>query len=194
MSLKMRRYSVLVVSSADSFTEAMKSMLPESGYEPVAFVKTVSAARRASAERDYDFVIINAPLSDDIGINYAIDCSTSGNSLVLFLIQNEIHSEVYSKVSPHGVFTLPKPMSKQSMTTALRWMKTVKGKLLSVEKKSTSIEDKMQEIRLVNKAKWLLIEKENMSEPEAHRYIEKQAMDRCVTKIQIANEIIKNAE
>ena len=31
-----------------------------------------------------------------------------------------------------------------------------------------------------------------MSEPEAHRYIEKQAMDRCVTRQTIAEEIIKN--
>ena len=28
-------------------------------------------------------------------------------------------------------------------------------------------------------------------EPEAHRYIEKQAMDRCITRREIASEIIK---
>ena len=29
-----------------------------------------------------------------------------------------------------------------------------------------------------------------MDEPSAHKYIERQAMDRCVPKLQIANEII----
>ena len=52
-------------------------------------------------------------------------------------------------------------------------------------------EEKMAEIRLVNKAKWILISELSMSEPEAHRYIEKQAMDRCVSKRTIAEEIIK---
>lgn len=46
----------------------------------------------------------------------------------------------------------------------------------------------MAEIRLVNKAKWILISQLSMSEPESHRYIEKQAMDRCVTRRSIAEE------
>ena len=49
----------------------------------------------------------------------------------------------------------------------------------------------MAEIRLVNKAKWILISELKMSEPDAHRYIEKQAMDRHITKQTIAEEIIK---
>lgn len=47
----------------------------------------------------------------------------------------------------------------------------------------------MAEIRLVNKAKWFLISELSMSEPEAHRYIEKQAMDRCIPKRSIAEEL-----
>ena len=49
----------------------------------------------------------------------------------------------------------------------------------------------MKEIRIVNRAKWLLVSELKMTEPDAHRYIEKQAMDRCVSKRQIAEEIIK---
>ena len=54
-----------------------------------------------------------------------------------------------------------------------------------------SIEEKVNEIRLVNRAKWLLISELKMTESDAHRYIEKQAMDRCVPKKQVAEEIIK---
>ena len=49
----------------------------------------------------------------------------------------------------------------------------------------------MQEIRLVNRAKWILIGSLKMTEGEAHRYIEKQAMDRCVPRREIAEEIIR---
>ena len=48
----------------------------------------------------------------------------------------------------------------------------------------------MEEIRIVNRAKWLLINERQMAEPEAHRYIEKQAMDRCIGKGEVAREII----
>ena len=49
----------------------------------------------------------------------------------------------------------------------------------------------MEEIRIVNRAKWFLIAEQKMDEQGAHRYIEKQAMDRCVSKKVIAEEIIK---
>ena len=63
--------------------------------------------------------------------------------------------------------------------------------LTGFEKKTNKIEDKMEEIRLVNKAKWLLISNEGLLEPEAHRYLEKEAMDRCTTRKQIAQEVIE---
>ena len=64
-------------------------------------------------------------------------------------------------------------------------------RIRKTEKKTLSIEEKMNEIRTVNRAKWLLISELKMTEPEAHRYIEKQAMDRCVPKSLVAEEIIK---
>ena len=48
----------------------------------------------------------------------------------------------------------------------------------------------MEEIRMVNRAKWLLIEQLKMTEQQAHRYIEKQAMDRCITRRAVAEQIL----
>ena len=48
----------------------------------------------------------------------------------------------------------------------------------------------MAEIRLVNRAKWVLIEQLKMTENEAHKFIERQAMDRCVTRRTIAETIL----
>ena len=59
------------------------------------------------------------------------------------------------------------------------------------EKKTLSIEEKMAEIRLVNRAKWLLIERENMTEAEAHRYLEKRAMDLRVSRVEVAKQVIQ---
>ena len=77
------------------------------------------------------------------------------------------------------------------MTTALGWMASARERLRKTEKKTLSIEEKMEEIRIVNRAKWLLIRELKMDEPEAHRYIEKQAMDQCVTRKAVAEELIK---
>ena len=117
--------------------------------------------------------------------------SAEKNTVVLLLVREEFHPSVYAKVSPHGVYTLPKPISRQILRQAFDWMATTRERLRRFEKKTLVLEDKMQEIRLVNRAKWLLIERLHMPEDEAHRYIEKQAMDRCVSKRSIAEEIIQ---
>ena len=100
-------------------------------------------------------------------------------------------AEIYDKVAEHGVFVLPKPTSKPIIITALSWLSSAREKLRKTEKKTLSIEEKMEEIRIVNRAKWLLISELKMDEQGAHRYIEKQAMDRCISKKVIAEEIIK---
>ena len=58
MSLKKLVYSVLIVSAAEGFNNAISALLPESKYSPVHFVSNISAAKRALAEYAFDYVII----------------------------------------------------------------------------------------------------------------------------------------
>ncbi len=191
MSLRERSYSILIVSATDNFTSAFADLLPKTRYFPVHSVTSVSAAKQTLAEKTFDFVIINAPLHDDVGTRFAIDTCSTKLSAVLLLVKNDIHADIHDKVAEYGVFTLPKPISKPIILHALNWMESARERLRQLEKKSLSIEEKMVEIRLVNRAKWLLISELSMSEPDAHHYIEKQAMDRCIAKRTIAEEIIK---
>lgn len=191
MSLKERFYSILIVSATDSFTSALTDLVCETRYRPVHNVTSISAAKRILAEKTFDFIIINSPLYDDAGIRFAIDICTTKSSAVLLLLKNDIHADVHDKVVEYGIFTLSKPVSKPTMLYALNWMESARERLRQLEKKTLSIEEKMLEIRLVNKAKWFLITELSMSEPDAHHYIEKQAMNRCITKRVIAEEIIK---
>ena len=190
MGLKERVYSVLVVSASKNFNDALQPLLPESHFSPVKYVASVSLAKRMLADRPYDYVIVNSPLPDDAGVRFAIDTSNSRESVVLLLVRSELHEDAYERVFEHGVFTLPKPTSKAIITMTLGWMASARERLRKSEKKNLSIEEKIGEIRLVNRAKWLLIDNLQMTEPEAHRYIEKQAMNRCISKRTVAQEII----
>ncbi|MDO5123338.1 MAG: ANTAR domain-containing protein [Eubacteriales bacterium] len=191
MSLESRIYSVLVVSSSEAFNNATREMLPPSKYHPVCFTSNASEAKRYLVERSFDFVIINSPLPDDNGTRFAIDCCRSLTSVVLLMLRAETYAELYSKVVSYGVFTLPKPTSKVIMMQALDWLASGRERLRKLEKKTLSVEERMEEIRIVNRAKILLVSELHMTEPEAHRYIEKQAMDRCITKREAAETVIK---
>ncbi|MBR0302292.1 MAG: ANTAR domain-containing protein [Clostridia bacterium] len=191
MSLKERVYSVLVVSSSEKFNQALPEAFPLPSFSPIKVVSNVSAAGRVTAERDFDFVIVNSPLPDDTGVRFAIDTGNTGYTVVLFLAREEQYSDAYDKLAEHGVFLMRKPVSRQMLQTSSEWLISARERVRKTEKKTLSIEEKMNEIRFVNRAKWLLITELKMTEPDAHRYIEKQAMDRCVPRRSVAEEIIK---
>ena len=190
MDLKEQVYSVLVVSASENFNNALSGLLPAFRYAPVRYVSGISAAKRILSERDFDFLILNSPLPDGSGTDLAIDFSSSSGGIALLIVRSDMLEGIRGKVTPHGVFTLSKPLSIEMFSAALDWMASARERLRNSEKKSLTFEEKMREIRLVNRAKWLLITELKMEEPQAHRYIEKQAMDRCVTRIEVAEEII----
>lgn len=192
MSLEERGYSALVVSASGNFPAAVESLLSEAAISSVHTALSVSAAQRKFAESGFDFVIVNSPLPDDPGIRFAIDVSGANGTVALLLVKTENYIESYDKVVCHGVFLMPKPVAKQTLGQALRWMISARERLRRVECKNLSLEEKMEEIRIVNRAKWLLIRERKMDEPQAHRYIEKQAMDQCITKRQVAESIINS--
>lgn len=191
MSLKERVYSVLLVSASENLNSSLLGLFTPSKYSPVQTVGNVSAAKRALAERDFDFVIVNSPLPDGNGMRFSIDAGTEKSTVALLLVRGEQYPEFYDRCAEFGVFLLSKPLAKSSVLLALNWLASARERLRQTERKVLSVEEKMDEIRLVNRAKWLLISELKMTESDAHRYIEKQAMDRCVPRRRIAEEIIQ---
>ena len=179
-----RCYSVLAVSSSQKFNESIRGLLPESRYFPVTVMRDAASARRELLEQSYDLVIINAPLTDEFGTRLALDVCDHSGAGVLLMVKAEHYPDIEARVTPRGVLAMSKPTSSQLFAQSVRMLCITRERLRSMEKKTATIEEKMEEIRLVNRAKWLLIEE------EAHRYIEKQAMDRCVTKRVVAEQIL----
>ena len=191
MVFQERTYRVLIISASDSITNSIMPLLPMTDYWPVISVRSVSEARRKIVDCEFDIVLINAPLPDDFGMRLAIDiCSNSGAG-VLLLVKNDLFEEVYAKVVSYGVITLAKPTNMQMVSQNLRILCATRERMRQMEAKQATVEEKIEEIRLVNRAKWLLIESLHMTEPEAHRYIEKQSMDLRISKREVAENVIR---
>ena len=191
MVFQERTYSVLIVTASDSFTNNVMPLLPMTDYWPVTTARSVGEARRRIAETAFDIVLINAPLPDDFGMRLAIDICTNSGAGVLLMVKNDLFNDIYAKVVNYGVITLSKPTNLQMVTQNLRILCATRERMRQMEAKQATVEEKIEEIRLVNHAKWLLIQCLSMTEPEAHRYIEKQSMDERISKREVAENIIK---
>lgn len=185
-----RVYKVALVSSSEKFNGAMLPLLPKNRFSPICVYRDAKSARRVISKEKPDIVIINTPLPDDFGTSLALDVSETDGVCVLLFTRAENFSELSSVLAPHGVLTLPKPTSPELTEEVVELMCATRERLRRIEIKKSFAEERMEDIRVVNKAKWFLIEQLKMTEQEAHRYIEKQAMDRCVTKRVIAENIL----
>lgn len=183
-------YSVLVVSSPSSFTQYVPSLFPETRYYPVKTVESALQARRTQLFRTYDIVVINGPLRDENGITLALDIGKNSHSSILLLSPASIYSEVEAKVRGAGIFTLKKPLSYDVINNAVRWLTASSERISTLEEERIKVEEKMEEIKIVSRAKLILIDDFKMSEEEAQKFIIKESMDKSITKKEEAGIII----
>lgn len=191
MNKQERIYSILILASNEEFANTFYPLLTPYKYSPICLVSNTNEAQEKLKENSYDFIIIDSPISTSDATEFAIAISQTKNSLIMLAIENENVKQVHNKTAPYGIFILPKPISKNAVLTALSWLESANEKLKKTQRQLALAQNKAKELQTINHAKWLLIDKMGMSEGKAHRYIEKQAMDRCVKKLEVAKEIIK---
>ena len=193
MALKTDVRSVLVVTGSDKIYDFMVDLLPQNEFYPVGRASSCGEARRLLVSQQYDILVINTPMPDDFGIDLALDYADSPMCIML-MVKDEIYEQVTYQVLDAGIVTISKPSTKQVVYSSMRLLSALSAKLKRYEKKTRTLEEKMADIRMINHAKWLIIDKKKMTEEEAHHMIEHRAMERRITKREAAREIIDELE
>ena len=180
---------VLIVSSSDKCFDFFERNIDSSCLTETVF--SGADAQKLLNEKEYDVVIINAPLKDQFGDELAENIVKDTCAGVILLVKSEIFDQVSFSMGKIGVLCLSKPISSQMFTQGISLAFAVRERLKNTARKTESLKEKMEEIKLISRAKLLLITKLSFTEEEAHKYIEKPAMDRCVKRSVIAYDIIK---
>ena len=186
--------SILIVSSSKKGTNFFTEVLSQNSYGEIVTVTNGGEARRLLVERDFDLCIINAPLMDEFGDEFAKIIVLNGIGQAILIVKSDIYDEVSHKVEEDGVITIAKPMNRTIFWSALKLANATYNKMSQLKRENSKILQKIEDIRMVDRAKCILIQYLNMTESEAHRYIEKQAMDMRSTKRIIAEGILRTYE
>ena len=166
-------------------------MLSPGVFWPVFAADSAGEARRRLTDGEFDIIIINTPLGSEHGSQLAMDAATGSDASVLLLCSADSYDEQCATLTDSGVFVLPKPLPAGELGHILNVMCAARERVRRVQQRQISVKDKIEELRLVNRAKWLLIERLGMSEADAHHYIEKRAMDTHRSSRDVSAEIIK---
>ena len=185
---------ILIVSSSNKSRELLISIAKESGSYDIYSTSNASECRRLIHEVIFDLIIINSPLSDDMGENLAMFINEKTNSSIIFIAKTDYKNLIYDKIEKLGIFIVEKPLNKIIFMKVINVALIYRKKLQILLEENKKLELKINEVKLVNRAKLTLMQYLRMNENEAHRYIEKQAMDLRITKFEVAKNILKMYE
>lgn len=142
-------------------------------------------------EQSFDYCIINAPEDEGAGLAKAL---SSSDILVILLSGEEMFAEISEHVAEFGAVVLQKPISVKLLKNILVSARAFRNKIKIVRQEKERLESRIEDIKIINRAKLTLIQYLAMSEPQAHKYIEKEAMDGRVSKRVVAERILKTYE
>jgi response regulator NasT len=187
----------LAVSSGERSIEMLTEMLMQASVLKVTAAGSGKEARCAAidgAETDFELCVINTPLNDEFGDALARDIVAKCASEVILLVKSESYDAISAEAGEYGIITVAKPINKALFWNAVKMSQTAHKRLQIIRRENERLQQKIEDIRVIDRAKCTLIAYLSMSEPEAHKYIERQAMDARVTKRAVAEDILKTYE
>ena len=182
---------VLIVSGSAKGGEALAELLSGQPYDRVLIVGSGSQARRKLDEASFELILVNLPLPDEYGLELALTAAGATDAGILLFVRQELAEETAYKVEDYGVFVVPKPFSQAFFYQALHLVKAFRVRLALLKRENRQLREKLEDIKVIDRAKLTLVKYLNMTEPQAHKYIEKQAMDTRLSRRQVALGILR---
>ena len=182
---------ILIVSSSNKSKELLSNIVKESGVYEVLAVENSFKCREIIREINFDLIIINSPLRDDYGENLSLFINDNTNTSIILIVKNNSSQENIYNLESKGIYIIEKPLNKLMLINIINSYITCRRKFNPIVNENEKLKEKINDIRLIDRAKLTLIQYLKMSEEESHKYIEKQAMDLRITKVEVAKNILK---
>ena len=181
---------ILIVSSSESGTKVLTDLLRSAGFENITASSSAADARRRSTVESYDLSIINMPLNDETGKELSFDIADKNVSGVITIVNNGHEQIIGSFGRKKGIYIVMKPLNRRMFLDAVVFVLTAQKQKLRLIKKNEELARALTDLKIITKAKFLLMEKNGMSEENAHHFIERSAMDQRLSKRYVAEAVI----
>ena len=168
----------------------LKEMLQEEGFDVVAEVADGASAVRLTRELKPDLVILDVKMPVMDGIQAAEEIAKDRLAAILILTAFSQRDLVEKARRAGAMAYLVKPFQKHDLLPAVEIAAGRFREMSGLEDTVDDLQGRLEARKLVEKAKGLLQENEDLSEAEAFRWVQKQAMQRRLTMKQVAEQVI----
>ena len=180
-------HNLLLLSADPAFLDRFLAQTADTPFAqvPCTFAGSCAQARSLLADQHFSLCIAEAPLADALGLEFCRE----------FLGKRIGEESLLQSLRPRalaaGIGLLPLPCGRLDMLCALSCVEASQRSLAALRQENADLLRRMDTLRTIDRAKYLLMQYLGMSEAQAHRYIERQAMNLRVSKKIIAEHIRK---
>lgn len=183
MSESAGKYSMMISGAAEPLAEAVHASGMGRFVSGISGVPKGASLERALILHPADILVI----TDEAALSFAPTAYKKGCLAVLLLSDGDFDRRACVEL---GVFCA----AWAQLQSVLPQLFAACGRLSRSRSEYAALRGKLDDARLINRAKLLLISRLKMSEDEAHRFLERSAMDGCMKLRTVAESIIRTYE
>jgi AmiR/NasT family two-component response regulator len=182
----------VVVAEDDSLIRMdLCEMLRDEGYEVAGEAPNGQVAVDLTESLHPDLVIMDIKMPVRDGIDAASEIARRRLAPVVMLTAFSQRDFVERARDAGAMAYLVKPFSQADLVPAIEVALSRFRELKALEDEISGMNERFEARKLIERAKGLLMEKQALTEPEAFRWIQTNAMDRRVTMKAVAQVVVE---
>ena len=185
---------VLVITKSEKPAQSLITLLKQEGFDSFQTAQSAEKAKLYAAMENFSLIFIYTPLEDEVGINLSVYMSEHTTAGVFIAVSSDTFVKVGNHLLKHGVVTVEKPITTSQLHQCVMAFKAFSSKINVIQQENKRLKEQMEEVKIINRAKCVVMQCLAMSEPQAHKYLEKQAMDLRLSKKRVAEQVLTTYE
>ena len=183
--------SILICDDEPLIRMNLKSMLVELGFDEIFECGDGAKAVELALACFPDMAILDVSMPGMDGITAAIEIRKK-LKIPIMLLTSACDSATVKRASASGIAAfLTKPLRQQDLLPAIEIALQHVEEVEDLKEKIDDLRELIENRKIIERAKGLLMEKNHVSEAEAYRIMQKSAMDKRKTLLQVADRILK---
>jgi two-component system, response regulator PdtaR len=172
----------------------LKEMLEEEDYEVVGEAGDGETAVKLAVSQRPDLVILDVKMPVLDGLSAAEQIAEQRIAPVVILTAFSQRDLVERARDAGAMAYLVKPFTKADLVPAIEMAASRFQEARALEDEVTTLRDRLDVRKLLDRAKGLLQDQHGLTEPEAFRWIQKTSMDRRISMREVAQAVLDQAK
>ena len=183
---------VLIAEDDLNARSIMVALLTALGYVIVGEVGTGRGAATLARDVSPDVVLLDVHMPDGSGIEAAEEITQAlpGTAVVLFSGDPAVGLTERDVAATSAIAFLPKPAPPKVIDSTLRLAVSRARELAAARKDATTARRQLEDRKIIERAKGILMRRTGSSEQEAYRMLQRTSQDRSVPMVEIAQTVI----